>query len=153
MVADHVYRLARIARALDREAQQVEHHDAVLVLALVAECRLVADGDTMLVATELGPPAPEGFSEDDLVGAASLRDIQMGDSDERAVGIIARLEAHHVLGLVDLGIRALCQEHGTPRGGIAERYERVTHSHLHATGPYPGKYGRSPGQNQRGSTE
>ena len=87
------------------------------------------------------------------MGAASLRDIQMGDSDERAVGIIARLEAHHVLGLVDLGIRALCQEHGTPRGGIAERYERVTHSHLHATGPYPGKYGRSPGQNQRGSTE
>jgi hypothetical protein len=127
--AHDLHSLARGLATLDRDAQQVEAAGAVGLRLQIAERRLVADRDTVLVAAELGAPGPEGAPEDHRVRSRRLRDGAMSDAHNRPIPVLARRIADHVLRLVDLGICALRQEHGAAPGAVPESHERVTHDY------------------------
>ena len=81
----------------------------------------------MPVHADLAAIEPEGLVNEHLVRAPCLRDDDVGDAQKRPIRIIAARKLEDMLGLIDLGIGVLGQQHRAIGGDLLQRNERVTH--------------------------
>ena len=120
VVAEDVHGISGSRGPLQRQPKQVEYDDAIAVRGLIAEGRLVADRDTMLVAADLATPGPERTVEQHLVGQGCLRNGAMGDAHQGAGCIVACWQTEDLLRFVDLRIGVLGEQHDAVQGVVRQ---------------------------------